>query len=120
MGMRHGRARRPSQRDQPHAARLCLPFIPGDSTYNGHPVTLPAELRTRLRVGDPLDDACTSPSSTAARPGSNGPLNRIFSVSCRQSAGPALTTNTCKSYLTRFECARATSRNSAAARRRKD
>ena len=31
-------------------------FMPGDSTYNGHPAALPAELAARLQVGDPLDD----------------------------------------------------------------
>ena len=31
-------------------------FMPGDSTYNGHPAALPAELAERLQVGDRLDD----------------------------------------------------------------
>ena len=31
-------------------------FMPGDSTYNGHPAALPAELAQRLQAGDRLDD----------------------------------------------------------------
>ena len=45
----------PNMTSRPRRAFAFL-FMPGDSTYNGHPAALPAELAARLQVGDPLDD----------------------------------------------------------------
>ena len=45
----------PNMTSRPRRAFAFL-FMPGDSTYNGNPAALPAELAARLRVGDPLDD----------------------------------------------------------------